>query len=354
MNFLKKTKTAVACLLSMTMLAGMGAFAAFADEAETNPNRYEAEDGVLSGAASIVTTPTAGADVSGGAFVGSLGQDAGYVELTVVADVAGEREVLFCYCSFEPRSIDVSVNGGDFVNIPTLGNGNNWNGNVMVASAKLYLNAGENLLKIGCVNGWAPNVDYVELGILEAEAMAAAVTALVEEAGALPEAVTHESAAAYESVVGKYKGLTDEQKALLTDEAKTTIEAAVTALEAFDKSIDQAETDKVAAAEVKDLIEAIGKVSADSESAITAARNAYNALSDSQKAYVSPGTLKTLEKAEAALEAIKNPAAPSDTGSASAEEPGDSDMVGVIVVVIVAVVAVAAVVVIIVMRKKKN
>lgn len=350
MTFMKKTKTAVACLLSVTLLAGMTALTAFADEA-ANANRFEAEDGVLSGSAAIVTTPTAGADVSGGAFVGSIGQNGGFVDVTVVADAAGEREVIFCYCSFEARSIDVSVNGGEFVNIPTQGNGNNWNGNVMVSSAKLYLNAGENVITIGCINGWAPNVDYVELGVLDSAAMAEAVAALVEEAEALPAEATSSTAAAYESVVNKYKGLTDEQKALLTDEQKAKMDAASAAYDAYDKSLDQLVADQAAAAEVKALVDAIGEVTADSEAAVTAARSAYDKLTDSQKTYVSPGTLNLLTRSEAALKAIKNPAA----ALPGAPTPTANSLTGVGVIVIVAVVAAVAfaVVAVVVARKKK-
>lgn len=359
MNIMKKTKAAVACLLSLTMFAGMGAIATHADEA--NPNRYEVEAGVLSGSAAIVTTPTAGADVSGGAFVGSLGNDGGYVEITVVADEAGERNVTIGYCSWEARSIDISVNGGEYVNIPTMGNNSNWNGDVMVATTLLYLNAGENVLKIGNVNAWAPNVDYVELGILDEEAKAAAVAALAAEAAALPETVDHSTFAAYESVATKYAGLTDAQKALLTDDQKATVEAAVAAYNTFNESLDQAEVDRVAAGEVATLIDAIGEVTADSESAITAARTAYDALTDAQKAYVSPGTLKKLTNAEEALNAIKNPTSDNNatqnnqqnTNTDDTSDDGDNTTT-IVIVVIVAVVVVAGVVVVVLMRKKKD
>lgn len=357
MNFMKKTQATLACLLSLTLFAAMG-ISASADENAANPNRFEAEEGVLSGAAAIVTTPTAGADVSGGAFVGSLGQDGGYVEVTVVADEAGEREVTFGYCSMEARSIDVSVNGGDYVNIPTQGNGNDWNGNIMTSATLLYLNTGENVLKIGCVNGWAPNVDYVELGILDADAKAAAVAALEEEVGALPAEVTHDTAAAYESVVTKYEGFTDEQKALLSADAKTALDAAVEALDAFNNSLDQADADATAASAVKDLIDAIGKVTADSEAAITAARSAYDQLTDAQKAYVSPGTLKTLTNAEQALNEIKNPSAPADQTPADQtpdEDENDDSSSTVVIIIVAAVVVIAGVIVVaVVMSKKKK
>ena len=62
--------------------------------------------------------------------------------------------------------------------------------------------------------------------------------------------------------------------------------------------ITQAEADRIAAAEVEELIAAIGTVTKDSGEAIKAARDAYNALTEEQKALVSKEALDTLVKAE--------------------------------------------------------
>ena len=58
--------------------------------------------------------------------------------------------------------------------------------------------------------------------------------------------------------------------------------------------------------EVEDLIEAIGTVSKDSGNALKAARAAYNALTDAQKALVPADVLKKLTDAEAAYAALVN------------------------------------------------
>ena len=63
--------------------------------------------------------------------------------------------------------------------------------------------------------------------------------------------------------------------------------------------------DQEAADAVIELIDAIGEVTLNSEAAITAARAAYDALTDAQKALVTK--LDVLVAAEAALEALKNP-----------------------------------------------
>ena len=68
----------------------------------------------------------------------------------------------------------------------------------------------------------------------------------------------------------------------------------------------QAELDAEAAADVEELIGAIGRVNKDSGEAIKAARDAYEALTDAQKALVSEDALKTLDKAEKIFDMIEN------------------------------------------------
>jgi hypothetical protein len=72
----------------------------------------------------------------------------------------------------------------------------------------------------------------------------------------------------------------------------------------------QGSADKAAAEEVIALIDAIGEVTLEKEEAIVAARAAYEALTDDQKALVT--NLETLTAAEAALEELKKPAVPTD------------------------------------------
>ena len=72
------------------------------------------------------------------------------------------------------------------------------------------------------------------------------------------------------------------------------------------------------AADVMEKIAAIGEVTLESEGAITEARNAYDALTDEQKALVTNFTL--LEAAEAAYEKLETP----DTETPGTEKPDDS------------------------------
>ncbi|MBQ7244710.1 MAG: hypothetical protein IJS52_10990, partial [Bacilli bacterium] len=102
-----------------------------------------------------------------------------------------------------------------------------------------------------------------------------------------------------------YDALTDDQKGLIdaaTLKELTDAESALVTLKA----------DKAAADDVVVLIDAIGEVSFDKEDEITAARKAYDALTDGQKAFVSEAKLQVLIDAENALETLKADKAAAD------------------------------------------
>ena len=80
--------------------------------------------------------------------------------------------------------------------------------------------------------------------------------------------------------------------------------------------ITQAEADRIAAAEVEELIAAIGTITKDSGDAIKAARDAYNALTEEQKALVSKEALDTLVKAEKIYDMIIASNKPAASGKA--------------------------------------
>lgn len=86
----------------------------------------------------------------------------------------------------------------------------------------------------------------------------------------------------------------------------------------------QAELDAEAAADVEELIGAIGRVNKDSGEAIKAARDAYEALTDAQKALVSEDALKTLDKAEKIFDMIQNSIKP---GAESSKKESDSAVI---------------------------
>ena len=143
----------------------------------------------------------------------------------------------------------------------------------------------------------------VEIASLEEKANKAAAEEVEELIDAIGE-VTLESKAKIDAARAAYDVLTDEQKALVGN--LKTLTDAEAAYEELAAKADQDEVDKAAAKGVEDLIEEIGKVTLESEKAIKAARAAYDALTDTQKALVK--NLATLEAAEKQLKDMQEAA----------------------------------------------
>lgn len=121
-----------------------------------------------------------------------------------------------------------------------------------------------------------------------------AAGAVIEKIDAIGE-VTLEDEATINDARTLYTALTEEQKALVTNyETLTAAEATLAALK------QQAAVDETIA-----KIDAIGTVTLDSADAISAARAAYNALSEEQKALVT--NYDVLVAAEADLKDLRNP-----------------------------------------------
>lgn len=115
--------------------------------------------------------------------------------------------------------------------------------------------------------------------------------------------VTKDSADAINEASGAYKSLTDAAKKLLPDAEEKLAKAEADYKKAVaDAAQDQADRDAAAAVDAK--IEAIGTVTLEKEGLITAARSAYEGLSDAAKEYVTK--LGVLEAAEAKLNELKN------------------------------------------------
>ena len=115
--------------------------------------------------------------------------------------------------------------------------------------------------------------------------------------------VTKDSADAINEASGAYKSLTDAAKKLLSDAEEKLAKAEADYKKVLaDAAQDQADRDAAAAVDAK--IEAIGTVTLEKEGLITAARSAYEGLSDAAKEHVTkPGVL---EAAEAKLNELKN------------------------------------------------
>lgn len=135
-------------------------------------------------------------------------------------------------------------------------------------------------------------LEAAEAAYAEILADQAAAKAVDDRIAAIGE-VTEESEADIEAARGAYNALTDAQKAYVTK---------LNALEAAEAAYAKILADQAAAKGVDDLIDAIGEVTDASAEKINAARGAYAALTDAQKAYVTK--LSALEEAEAVYNAI--------------------------------------------------
>jgi len=124
------------------------------------------------------------------------------------------------------------------------------------------------------------------------------VTDLIDEIGE----VTLEDEEAIKAARQAYEALNEVQKAAVTNYAQ--LQDAEDALAILKAS----EDDKEAAAAVEAMINAIGEVTLEDEEAIKAARQTYEALTDTQKLLVDEAVLAKLTTAEDTLEELKQPA----------------------------------------------
>ena len=173
-------------------------------------------------------------------------------------------------------------------------------------SIPVYVHA-ESVAAYQAADGWS---DFTNIQSIEDKAAnQAAADNVIALIAAIGE-VTLDSEAKIAEARAAYDALTDAQKALVTNYATlTAAEKAYADLKA------QAEADQAAANVVINQIDAIGEVTLASEPAIVAARGAYNALTDAQKALVT--NYATLTAAEAKLEILKTQAE-SDVAAAAA------------------------------------
>ncbi len=156
-----------------------------------------------------------------------------------------------------------------------------------------------------------PAVSTVAVSKNPDELAAEAVEAKIDAIGT----VTLDSETAITAARTAYDALTGAQKPLVGNyETLTKAEAALIKLQ---EAAAQAAADQAAAEAVKAKIDAIGTVTLDSKAAITAARTAYDALTDTQKALV--GNFETLTKAEAALIKLQEAAAQAAADQAAAD-----------------------------------
>lgn len=135
----------------------------------------------------------------------------------------------------------------------------------------------------------AAEKQYAQLKQADDEARAKNAESLIDKIGT----VTQTSGAAISAARKAYDGLTQEQKELVTNYAR------LTAAETAYAKLTATEDDKARAGQVAELIGKLGTITLDSQLAVAKAREAYNALTDTQKQLVENYAL--LEQAEAQI-----------------------------------------------------
>ena len=149
----------------------------------------------------------------------------------------------------------------------------------------------------------------------------AANKAKAAEFDAMVDAITVENTAeckaAIDAAYAKYETLTDAVKAFVTKKDALDEKKA-----AYDKLVKDA-ADKAAADNVIDLIGKIGTVNLESKGAIDAARDAYNKLTEDQKALISAETLKVLTDAEAEYDRLVKESEQEEIDKAAAKAVDD-------------------------------
>lgn len=168
-----------------------------------------------------------------------------------------------------------------------------------VATDAAAARAAYNILSDGdkaAVKAYLPKLEGVEQKIKE---FAAVDAFKAEHLTPLPDAadLTLAERDAVNAAKDAFDALNDTQKSCLTAAEKAKLTAAVTRMAALEKAPAQ---------EVEKLIDAIGAVTLERETAVLTAKRAYDALTDAQKAAVSGEKLRTLEAAIAKLALLKN------------------------------------------------
>lgn len=147
-----------------------------------------------------------------------------------------------------------------------------------------------------------------------------AVQAVIDRIEAIGT-VTLESKNAIVEASNAYAALTGPQAAMLSD---SVFDVLVKAREQYVKLAAAYTADQKAARDVTDRIHAIGAVTLASGAAISAARTAYNALSDAQKAMVSAELLRILTTAEAQYDALVQAGDDKSDDTGTPDVPGDT------------------------------
>ena len=141
----------------------------------------------------------------------------------------------------------------------------------------------------------------------------AAANAVTEAINALPaaDAITLENKEAVTAARAAFDALTEAQQAFVSKEATDKLAAAEAAI----AKLEAAEADKAAAAKVEETINALpaaADITLENKEAVTAARAAFDALTEAQQALVSKDALEKLAACEARIAELEEPDVPTE------------------------------------------
>ena len=164
----------------------------------------------------------------------------------------------------------------------------------------------------------------LEAKIAEMTDDAEAAAEVEQEIVSLPSAeeLTLEDAPAVKTANAHYEALTDEQKSLISADIVEKLQKAVEQMAILEEqAADQAAADAVT--EQINSLPAADTLTLADKAAVEAAREAYEALTDAQKQYVTEETMAVLEKCEnriQELESAENPDGPDVTPTPTPDE----------------------------------
>lgn len=129
----------------------------------------EAENATIAGNAVVNND----ADASNRQFVGNVGAgNAGTLTFTVQANTAGTYNMKIYQFQADTRSIAITVNGNNAGTLACTNTGS-WNPPATADTVEIALNEGANTIQFAGVEGaYAPNIDKIEIDLLESEAEA--------------------------------------------------------------------------------------------------------------------------------------------------------------------------------------
>lgn len=114
---------------------------------------FEAESGVISNGADIQGCGSC----SGGSQVGNLGNGAVVIPVNVAA--AGTYNLTVTYSTGDPRTINVTPNGGTAISVSCPASGG-WSTPAAI-TVSIVLNAGSNSIRLDNPNSYGPNIDKI-------------------------------------------------------------------------------------------------------------------------------------------------------------------------------------------------